>query len=401
MIELDLFTVSVMTALVAAVASVTFILDTFIRRDTGPGRIWAAAFFCGLTTTFAYLAWSAGISSAASIAVGNALFVCVPGFVWLGCRRFNDRSMWVASVAVALLATSTFVLAVVEAEALDSWAGWTMMAASLVVLFAAGAVESLRPPMVRIRTAWALSTVLAVASIYYLARLVLFVTIGPDSELFSQWFGTISANFVTVVLTMVAAIVTSVLRSHRTTLLRYEWLTSNGVAADGVMLSRTFEGAAAEVVERASWRDEGVAVLVLRIEGLAEIRAAFGVDAADEILGACRLAVRRYAPASALVGEDDDDQLAVCALASTAVDARRLGATIYRGCVESLSDARSGLFPFVGVGVAVAEDIGYDLVALRDAARVLAQRAAAAAEASVMLSSPATAPTPLEGDAAS
>lgn len=389
MIDLDVLTVSVMTALVASVASVTFILDTFIRRDSGPGRIWAAAFFCGLTTTFAYLAWAAGMGTGGSVAVGNALFVCVPGFVWLGCRRFNDRPLWVASVVVAVLAVSTFILSIVQESTLGSWAGWTMMAASLVVLFATGAVQSLRPPMLHIRTAWALSAVLAVASVYYLVRLVIFVAMGPDSELFSVWFGTISANFVTVVLTMIAAIVTSVLRSHRTTLQRYEWLTSNGVAADGVMLERTFEGAAAEVVERASWRDEGVAVLVLRIEGLAEIRAAFGVDAADEVLGACRLAVRRYAPASALVGEDEDDQLAVCALAATAVDARRLGATIYRGCVEELSAARSGLFPFVGVGVAVAEDIGYDLVALRAAARVLARRAAAASEASVMVSSTA------------
>lgn len=388
--NLDLLTVSVMTALVTSVASVTYIMDTFIRRDSGPGRLWAGAFFCGLTTTFAYLAWSAGVGETGAIAVGNALFICVPGFVWLGCRRFNDRTILIPSLIMGALSAATLLLSFLQASELGSWAGWSMMATGLVVLFAAASSESLRSPLRRIRTAWALSAVLIVAGVYYLVRLVIFVTMGVESALFSQWFGTISANFVTVVLTMVAAIVTSVLRSHRTALQRYEWLTSNGVATDGVMLERTFTGAAADIVERASWRDEGVAIFVLRINGVADIRAAFGHDAAEEVLGACRLAIRRFAPASALVGEDEGGQLTVCALAASAGAARRLGATIYRGCVEELSDARSGLFPFIGVGVALAADVGYDLPALQATARAASHRAAATAEASVILGSSAT-----------
>ena len=34
---LDLFTVTVMTAIVASVASITYILETIFRRDAGPG----------------------------------------------------------------------------------------------------------------------------------------------------------------------------------------------------------------------------------------------------------------------------------------------------------------------------------------------------------------------------
>ena len=94
---LDLFTVTVMTALVASVASLTFILDTVIRRDVGPGRLWAVAFFCGLATTVAYMAWSSGVGGALSVAVGNTLFVLVPGFMWVGTRRFNDRPIGYAA----------------------------------------------------------------------------------------------------------------------------------------------------------------------------------------------------------------------------------------------------------------------------------------------------------------
>lgn len=193
----------------------------------------------------------------------------------------------------------------------------------------------------------------------------------------------------TVVLTVVAAIVTSVLRSHRSAEQRYEWLTERGVASDGVMLARTFVAASADIIERASWRSEGVVIVVIHVEGLAEIRTAFGQEAADDISGACRQAVRRYAPASAIVGEDDEHRLAVAALAPSAADARRLGAMIYRGCMEELARADSGLFPFVGVGVAFTGDVGYDVGALLRGARAAARRAAATPGASVLVDAPA------------
>ena len=76
---LDLFTVTVMTAIVASVASITYILETIFRRDAGPGRLWAVAFFCGLSAAIAYMAWSSGVGGFVSVAVGNSLFVLCPG----------------------------------------------------------------------------------------------------------------------------------------------------------------------------------------------------------------------------------------------------------------------------------------------------------------------------------
>lgn len=98
--------------------------------------------------------------------------------------------------------------------------------------------------------------------------------------------------------------------------------------------------------------------------------------------------MRRYAPASAIVGEDDEHRLAVCALAPTAADARRLGAMIYRGCMEELARADSGLFPVVGVGVASTSDLGYALGRLLGGARAAARRAATTPGASVLVDAP-------------
>lgn len=395
---LDLFSVTVMTAIVASVASVTFILDTLLRRDTGPGRLWAVAFFCGLATTFAYMAWSAGVGGAVTVAVGNTLFVCVAGFMLLGCRLFNDRALTTAAIVVGLLALAAFVVALIEYPVRGSWGGWSVMAASLVVLFASGAAESLRTPMRRLPSAWTLSLVLAVAAAFYALRLVVFLALGPESALFSSWLGSVSANIVTVILTMVAAMVTSVLRSHRTSVQRYEWLTSNGVAADGVMLSRTFAGALADISERASWRHEGIAVIVLRADGLDEIGDAFGGDVVDAISATCRHAVRVYAPAAALVGEDGDGQLAICTFAESTADARRIGGALFRGVIDELTTTDHGRLPSVGVGAALTQIVGHDPDVLLSAARESALRAARIAEASVIVAGP---PTSSSSDVAS
>ena len=382
---LDLFTLTVTTAVVASVASMTYIIETILRRDTGPGRLWAVAFLCGVLTTFAYMAWSAGIGNMIPVAIGNALFVLVPGFMWLGSRRFNDRPGAVAAAVVAVLAVVTLGAALIETPVRGSWGGWPVMAVSLVLLFTAGAIEILRAPLRRLRTSWALTAVLMFVAVFYAVRVVLFVTFGPDSPLFSTWFGSISANFVTMTLTVVAAIVTSVLRSHRTAESRYAWLTEGGVAADGVMRARTFADAAADILARASWRADGVAIIVIHVDGVAEIRRAFGAETADAVVHSCRQAVRRYAPASAIVGEDADTELAVCTPAPTAADARRLGATIYRGCMEELSAAESGLFPVVGVGVAFTEDIGYEFASLQRIALAAARLAIETPGSSVLL----------------
>ncbi|WP_405372696.1 MULTISPECIES: diguanylate cyclase [unclassified Microbacterium] len=381
---LDLFSVTVMTALVALTAGGMFIIETLRRRDTGAGKLWAVGYLAGVATTFAYISWAAGVGGAVAIAIGNATFALTPGFIWLGNRRFNDRSLAWPSVTVSVLAALTFIAAIVGVPSAGSWGGWEVMAASIIVFFGFGGVEATRRPMRRIGAARMFAVVLLAGGAYYVGRLAAFVADGPTGGFFSVWFGTISANIVTVILTIVAVVVTSLLRATKSATQRYEWLSENGVAADGIMLARTYRSALDDMIERASWRRELVGVVVVHVDGLEEMTAAFGSDAVDEVATAWRAAVRRYAPASALVGEDSDDTLSVCGLSSTAADARRQAAAIYRGCIDDLSVNATGLLPVVGVGVALTETVGYDGPSLLDSARAAAERASRSLEASVL-----------------
>lgn len=382
---LDVFSVSVMSAVVAGVASLMFIAETLRRRDTGAGRLWSVAYLSGVFTTISYLAWASGVGGLVTIAIANALFVLTPGFIWLGNLRYNDRPLGAQAATVTVLSALTAVAALAGFGHGADWAGWEVLAATLVVLFTAAGAEAARAPMGRVGNARAFAGILFAAAAYYAARLVVYVVDGgPDGPVFSVWFGAVSANIATVVLTMMAVVVTSVLRATKSTVQRYEWLSENGVAADGILLPRTYRGALADMVERADWRGELVSVVVVHIDGLSDMTAAFGTDAADEIIAAWRHSVRRYAPASAFVGEATDDSLSLCCLAVTSADARRQAATVYRGCVDELSGNATGLLPVVGVGVALSETVGYDPEALMTAARSAAVRASASLEASVL-----------------
>lgn len=381
---LDLFSVTFMTAIVALVASGLFVIETLRRRDAGAGRLWAVGYLCGTATTFAYISWASGIGGAVAIAIGNAAFALTPAFIWLGNRRYNDRSIVWPSLTVGAFAVATFVAAVVLVPLQGSWGGWHVMVAAVIVFFVAGGLEALRRPMGRVGNAHLFAFVLLTAAAYYLARLVVFVIDGADGIVFTTWFGSISANIVTVVLTIVAVVVTSILRATKSARQRFEWLSENGVAADGLMLTGTYRDALRDMTERAGWRQEILSVIVVHVDGLDEMAAAFGSDATDELAADWRRAVRRHAPASALVGEDGDATLSVCGLAATAADARRQAAAIYRGCIDDLAGNPTGLLPVVGVGIGLSETVGYDPEVLLDTARAAAVRASRSLEASVL-----------------
>lgn len=382
--NVDLFTASLFTALVGNVAGAVFIIDTLLRRDHGPGRIWSIAFLSGMATTVAYSMWAAGIGEMLPIAVGNALFVTTTAVMWLGSRSFNQRRIGSATAVIVLGALTVAGAVIVEGPDGGDWAGWLTMGIGLVAFSTLAAIETLRAPMRRFGTASVLAAVFLVMAAFYLARCVVFVVAGPDSALFLDAFGSVVANFFTVILTVVAVVVISVLRAAQVELRSFAWISSRGVTSDGILLAATLRTATADVVERAGWRGEMVATIAVRMADLPEIRTAFGADVAGDVLHHWRQSVRRYAPSFALVGEDETDTLIVVTRAGTAAEARRQAAVIYRGVLESLGAVTRAVIPSVGVGVALTETVGYQPEALVQSARVAAIESATSVESSVL-----------------
>jgi hypothetical protein len=382
---LDLTSILIMTAVVVNVSGILFIVETLLRRDEGAGRVWAVGFLAGMLTTLAYTVWSQAADAWWAVAVGNAAFVAATGCMWLGCRRFNGRRMtWSAAlVAVGVAGAATWVL--VEGPDGDDWSGAVWMFVALMLFAGAGAAECGRGELRESRTAWVLGIVLGIQSLYYVSRTTAFLTSGPDSALFQSAFGTTSTSFLTVVLTIVAVVVTSVLRAGRAPMRGSLRPSRLGFAGDGILDHPAFEVGLGDLCERASWRAELVGVIAVRVDDLDQISTAFGSEVARAVTDTWRAGVHRHAPSNALVAEDGSHGLLVGVLLDSAQEGRRQAGAIYRGLFDDLGKVGGGIIPVVGVGIALSDTTGYEPGDLQRVAREAASRAALSVETSVLV----------------
>ncbi|MBD7958000.1 diguanylate cyclase [Microbacterium sp. Sa4CUA7] len=381
-------TLAAITALVVVVCGVLFIAETFLRRDDPAGRLWALGFLSAMLTTLAYAAWANDADAHWAVALGNATFVAGTGFMWLGCRRFNERPMRWSIVLVAAAAVAAAVGVLVAGPDAGGWAGALWMFAPLCVFALAAAVETRRAAMRRATNATMLALVFALQSLFYLCRIVVFIAVGPEDTLFAVWFGTVPASALTVVLTITSVVATSVLRATRTGLRGRTAIAAEGGSALDIQTAPMFAQTLAEVVRAARRHGDQVAVLIIRLEELDYIATAFGLELADELIAAGRGAVRRGAPPLAVVGEDGDERLAVVTTVRSAGEARRLGMALYRELFDAFNSISGGVLPSLGVGIAVSSAYRQDADALLADARGAAARAASSVASAVLVADP-------------
>ncbi len=387
--KIDVFTVMLMTAVVVNVSGIAFIVETLVRRDEGAGRVWALGFLAGMLTTIAYTVSTVEPTAWWAVAVGNAAFAASAGCMWLGARRFNQRRMMLPAIVVALASCAPYLAVLAEGPDGGWWAGAVVTFLAIALCAGLGCVECLRGDMARTRTSYSLAVVLGVQCAYLVARAVVFAVAGPDSSVFTLWFGTANMAFLTITLTIVALVVTSVLRAGRADVRGLGPRTRTLPGQDGILPHDVFLRVLGEIADRAQWRGELLAVIAVKIEDLEQISTAFGSEVARSVRETWRLGVRRYPPSDAVVGEDGLSSLLFTILAESPSEARRQAALVYRGLFEDLGAVSGGVIPAIGVGVAMSDAFGYDAAALEQAARDAADRAASSIEASVLVGEPA------------
>jgi hypothetical protein len=280
---LDPFTVAILTGLVVNVGGGMFILETLLRRDEKASRLWALGFLAAMLTTLAYIVWAGQPDAWWAIAAGNATFVAGTGCMWLGCRRYNERPMLASGVLVSVGVVGAAVAVAVAGPDGGAWAGAVWMFVALAIFAAAGAVEASTGVMGSIRTSWGLAVVLAIQSVYLTARTIAFLTIGPQDPFFELWFSTTSTSFVTITLTIVAVVVTSVLRARRAPLRGYGPALDVAPGDDGVVSSGAFRHLLRGITARAAFRRELLTVICVRIDDLEQISTAFGSEIARSV----------------------------------------------------------------------------------------------------------------------
>ncbi len=379
---LDLFTVSVMTATVIIVCGVAYISETLIRRDEGSGRLWSVAFLCGMISTIAYASWASGSAGWFSIGLGNAFFIAATGFLWLGCRAYNRRSLAWSYTTVFAAMIIGFAAVAVLGEGGGTWAGAVVMYVALTVLASFAMLETLRGEMSHTRTTIGLAIVFGIETVYSAARAFVLGVLGPDDPVFQTWFSSIPASILTVVLVITAAIVTSVLRAGRAGMRSFTVIAPD-VEPSRVLSGGQFALTVSDVLARAQIRRVPMVMLSIRIDDLPQIATAFGLDVARELAEAMREAVRRTVDPMSIIGDDGATGVRVFCAMTGGAESRVRTAEVSTSVFEALRALPNAVIPVVGFGVATTELFGYDQTALIAAADAAAARSSTSTDVTV------------------
>lgn len=372
---LDPATMSAMTALVVTVCGVIFLLDTVMHAGSDAARTWSVAFMAGILTVFSYLAWTVLEDGWVAAAVGNAAFITTTGTMWLGCRRYNRRPMRISVMVVCAVAIATLVATLIPGPDGGDWAGAEVMFVALAAFSGLGAAEAGRTPLARQPGSLGLAIVLGCQCLFYLGRIVVFFTVGTDNAIFQDWFGTASASLITITLTITVVITISVLRATERGARRSGPSEALLLSDDGFLDAESFSRVVGAFLERVSPRN-ALAVVVLRLEDIDQIGAAFGGHQTRVLSAAARQAVKDAAPPAAFFGAAGSRSILIGLPGVPPDGVRAQVARLGHRVMDDLCAIPNTIVPLMGVGAAISTTPADELDALLDAADAAARESA-------------------------
>jgi hypothetical protein len=83
---LDDTTLLVISGIIVVVCGGSFILNTSVNRNDGPGRAWSLAFIAGILATIAYAVYGLDDSAWWTLIAGNGSLALGIGSMWSGTR---------------------------------------------------------------------------------------------------------------------------------------------------------------------------------------------------------------------------------------------------------------------------------------------------------------------------
>lgn len=365
--KIDVYTIQLAMTTVAIIAGVMFILDTFLRKTDSAGRIWAVSFMTGILAAFAYATWAVVPDAWWAVAVGNSAMVLTAALLWCGARSYNDRPdlAWTALVAAAAAGLAV----VVEGPDGGDWTGAVVMFLLIAVFATLGAVESLRSPMRENWTARGLTVMFVVTALFYLARTIGFVVLGPEDRWFLTALGTEASAFVLIALVIVAVVSLVILQSDRLARTPARGELAPSFTADAVLNEQSFREVVEDWLDRANYHDEQLVFMRLELDELAALNTAFGRAVGAELMIQFIAAVRRHSSPHSDIGLADRNSVVVVAPYADLDDAEADAVAVQAGLRGQRLDAAQGLRLSASVGIAGTDTIGYDFDRLMAAAR--------------------------------
>ncbi|SEB92406.1 diguanylate cyclase (GGDEF) domain-containing protein [Paramicrobacterium humi] len=348
---IDTTTVLVMSGLLTIVCTVIFVMNTVFGRLDGVGMYWSAALTFGIVSSLAFAVYGASDDIWWANAVGNPTIVAAMGCIWLGIRTFNGRRSLVW--AVYAVAAIVFVATLVDAPADNEWAGapvsWIGIAGFTLLAAAECFTRRLRHRI----NGYVLLAATGIEALFYIVRLIVFYTVGADSELFLVWFGTAATTGLTMLLVVAGTLAISMLRIERAN----EMLESGaygeiGFSIEGLLDWSHFLRGGADRMKRAGAHGMSSGLVLVSIDSLSEINTAFGREVGDRAVKLLASVLRDTMPPTSIIARETGGKFGVVTTMVDPLEAEATLAGLQNALVERAVDADGGLRLTISVGVA-------------------------------------------------
>jgi len=364
-VTLDMTTLLLISGLIVILCGISFILNTAMRRNDASGRLWSISFIAGMLTALSFAVWGFSPHLWWILVTGNAAYVVSVGAIWSGARVFNGRSSYIWIPLAAGVATAALTL--LEGQSAGIWTGSTPLFIGVAAFSGLGAAETMRSRMRRNLNARILSFCLWIVCAYYVLRSSVFVTMGPDSPIFQQYFGSAITTIITILLVLLGTISMSILQAERSGARALGDVTVGVHSVVGVLSATSFMQQWADWVERASFHGDRLAMIAMDVDNLPQMNTAFGRTFGDTAIRSVAQIIRHHAPTDSLLGHTGAGRFVIVVVTASTNDAEHLAIRLQTALVDEPIDPQQSLRATASFGVVDTDTFGYGLPVLRRA----------------------------------
>lgn len=365
MVHLDPVTLLVLLAIVALVAAVLVVVDSSLRGVEALGRLWGMAYLSAAFFSVTLLVDTLTHADAAAVAAGTA--VLAVGFAWAGIRWRNRKQprSWIGVGAAALTAA---VGPLADAAGTDALVIGFAPVGVLSLLYA---YEALSGSVRRRLHAQVLAALFGLLALYGAAVLVAELVLGTAQP----WLADPGpVALVAVVVTMLSAVSSSALIAEAD---RHRPVQGADQEIDAIPEeSPQTQRAAAALLERADFLQEGVCLIEAQLDNLGDMNLAFGRRFGDDAIVRFGEILRRHLPAFSVIVYRRAGRFSILVDAESDDWAQAMVENVQLALAEEPMGRPEGIrYITASFGIAHSDRFGYSLAALQVGADAACRRA--------------------------
>lgn len=339
-------TLQVAFGIIALTLLVLFYGVSVRRNHSSYSKWWCAAIACFLTGTGLYLLDGTNHQVWAN-PTGNAFLVAGATCVWSGARvlRTTPPRPWqiLAAPSITVLASA------LDSPSTNTWSAGAVLLGFMTLFIGLASIETWRldPDVTTAQRPLGIAS--GILGIYYLGRWIAFLAAGPESSVFTTYFGTVPTTVFTMVLLVVVSFTMAGLSTEQA--LRDLQAQASHDDLTQILNRRGFLDLANAEIQRLQIRNTPCTLILADMDHFKEVNDTHGHPAGDAVLQAVAQACTRSIRSTDLLGRYGGEEF-ILLLPGATPDSAELITSLISRTLRSLQPAFGFTLPTISYGIA-------------------------------------------------